>query len=162
MNPVLADKLNDDSFYPSRKRVLFLDDDTDRCRVFCAIMAKYDIIPECVSTAQECIDKLQYSMDQGFAYDLISLDHDLGGEVFVNTDREDCGMEVVRWIEKHYFAADSLFEPSNSIFLVHSYNDPAATRMTERLIGRRYMAMKTPFLSDRYYKLIDAFIGSGI
>jgi len=52
------------------------------------------------------------------------LDHDLGGETFVDSGREDTGMEVVRWLCQNQDSQDGL------IFVrVHSHNAPAAHRM---------------------------------
>ena len=69
-------------------RILFLDDDDLRAEVFLGDHPQ----AVWVQTAAECIAKLEEPWDE------VHLDHDLGGEVFVNIDRDDCGMAVVRWI----------------------------------------------------------------
>lgn len=62
--------------------------------------------------------------------DILFLDHDLGGEVYVDSSREDCGMEVARWL-----AIQRLVNPPINIkhIVVHSWNIPAARKMTECL-----------------------------
>ena len=70
------------------RRRLFLDDDPARAAVFTARH------PDAcwVETAPACLEKLAERWDE------VHLDHDLGGEHFVESTRPDCGMEVVRWL----------------------------------------------------------------
>ena len=78
--------------------ILFMDDDPAR-----AVLAYNRMKPEDRSktiwcmTAKEAIITLQDYKDSLTA---VMLDHDLEGESFVNSKREDCGMEVVRFLEK--------------------------------------------------------------
>lgn len=65
------------------------------------------------------------------------LDHDLGGKVFVDSNREDCGMEVVRWIMRN--------RPFIGRVIVHSWNEPAARRMVADLRRRDYAVSYAPF-----------------
>lgn len=120
------------------KRVLFLDDDKHRTMAFRDLMRLYDIVPDCVETAAECIERLK-----AVEYDLISLDHDLGGETFVDSAREDCGMEVVRWLRKH--------QKPQGFILVHSFNMLASKRMVYSLSGG-YAAFYVPFGSAQYIR----------
>ena len=67
----------------------------------------------------ECVARLAEPWDE------VHLDHDLGGEVYVDVGRDDCGMEVVRWLAR---------EPRRHLrkarFTVHSHNMAAAFEMT--------------------------------
>lgn len=113
-----------------RGRVLFLDDDRDRTESFLRACPQ----AVCVATAQECMERLAED------WDAIHLDHDLGGEVYVDSAREDCGMEVVRCIAKS--------RPEHlrrTLFVVHSYNICAAVSMVESLIGAGYKCEYAPF-----------------
>ncbi len=117
----------------SSNRVLFLDDDSDRARAF---LARH---PEAVwvQTAAECIARLADSWDQ------VHLDHDLGGEIFVDSSRNDCGMEVVRWL------CSQVQEPlPNTWFFVHSHNAEAADLMVRNLLQHGYQAVYRPFGID--------------
>src|ERR1700730_15634727 len=69
-------------------KVLFLDDDPARGAVF---LAEH---PDAVwvTTAEECIAYLAEPWHE------VHLDHDLGGEAFVDCERNDSGMAVVRWL----------------------------------------------------------------
>ena len=113
---------------PTRR--LFLDDDPDRASAF--LQAHPDAT--WVQTVPECLARLAEPWDE------IHLDHDLGGELFVDVHREDCGMEVVRWLAK---------EPPRHLrkaqFTVHSHNLAAAFEMTYRLRALGYRAEARPF-----------------
>ena len=108
--------------------ILFLDDDKNRQRTFRSAFPAADI----VSTANECIDMLDASK-----WDLVCLDHDLGGEQYVDPAEKNTGMEVVRWIESN--------RPSVGRFIVHSLNFPARWEMTTRLDHDGYGASQCPF-----------------
>lgn len=94
------------------QNVLFLDDNDERGRRFLAAFpaAKW------VKTAGEAIMELGSGR-----YNEAFLDHDLGGEAYVESGREDCGMEVVRYIETS--------RPKLSAVVIHSHNQPAAASM---------------------------------
>jgi hypothetical protein len=113
---------------PTRR--LFLDDDPDRASAF------LESYPDAVwvQTVPECVEKLAEAWDE------VHLDHDLGGELFVDAGRDDCGMEVVRWLAR---------EPRKHLrkarFTVHSHNMVAAFEMTYRLQGLGYRVEARPF-----------------
>ena len=69
---------------------------------------------------------------------MIFLDHDLGGEVYVDSDIENCGMEVVRWFEE-------VRPDFKGMIIIHSWNAPAAYDMEARLSRAGYTVRRTPF-----------------
>lgn len=109
---------------------LFLDDDAERAKLF---LTEY---PDAVwvETAADCISQLAAHWDE------VHLDHDLGGEQYVDVDRDDCGMHVVRWLG---------FEPRTHLrstqFFVHSHNGVAATVMVLNLKSMGFRAEAAPF-----------------
>jgi hypothetical protein len=111
-------------------RRLFLDDDPERASAF--LEANPGAV--WVQTVAECVEKLAQPWDE------VHLDHDLGGELFVDVQRDDCGMEVVRWLAK---------QPRRHLrkarFTVHSHNMVAAFEMTYRLQGLGYRVEARPF-----------------
>ncbi|UYN89915.1 MAG: hypothetical protein KIT08_01430 [Anaerolineales bacterium] len=115
------------------KWVLFLDDNEDRIEVakrhFGKIGQSHLLIAR---TASQAIDFLAKA-----TFDLVHLDHDLGGEVFVDSDREDCGMEVVRWMVEN--------RPNVKEVVVHSWNIPAAGKMFAKLSQAGYAVKSEPF-----------------
>ena len=118
------------------RRILFLDDDPARAGAFLAGC------PEAVwvSTAGECIGQ----MEGPEPWDEVHLDHDLGGETFVASHRDDCGMEVVRWLCR----GGPRLHLRGSRFVVHSWNPDAAFAMTMQLEMAGYRAVARPFGSS--------------
>ncbi len=112
------------------RRRLFLDDDPARAAIFLAEN------PEAVwvQTVRGCLDRLAEPWDE------VHLDHDLGGEHFVDLSREDCGMEVVRWLclvpRPHL---------RRTHFFVHSHNAGAACAMVMQLSIAGYRVDNRPF-----------------
>lgn len=114
-----------------KQNILFLDDNSLRIKyVENSILNENLYITE---TAQETIDTLN---KEPF-WDTISLDHDLNGEIFVDSDRKDCGMEVVRHLIKKIL-------PINLI-IIHSLNFEGATLMTKTLREHNYNVIQQPF-----------------
>ena len=118
---------------PRDRRVLFLDDDPRRAEVF------LHRCPQAVwvMTAEACIAHLHEPWDE------VHLDHDLGGERFVDVNRDDCGMAVVRWL-----CAEERERLRDTRFFVHSYNFAAASLMVECLLRNGYTAEFRPFGFD--------------
>lgn len=111
--------------------IFFLDDDPKRTHTFRSSVPQAD----CVETAQGMIALLA---KHGKAT-MVFLDHDLGGEVYVDSGREDCGMEVVRWVCQN--------KPEVKQFIVHSYNPDGARRMVEDLTAAGYEVVRIPFMN---------------
>jgi len=108
--------------------ILFLDDSEDRCKRFRSWCPSSII----VNTADDCIWQLKHN-----EYDIVFLDHDLGGKIYVNSRDKDCGMEVVRWLAKRNINLNTI--------IVHSLNSSAATLMTEKLRKANYNVSYVPF-----------------
>jgi hypothetical protein len=114
-------------------RILFLDDDPHRAETF---LAWYPMAVW-VQTSEECIAHLAHGWHE------VHLDHDLAGEVYVDPERSDCGMEVVRWLSAE------LREPLRGTrFVIHSHNVDAARTMVQNLRQTGYDAHYRPFALD--------------
>ncbi len=111
-------------------KILFLDDDARRLKTF----KRYYPNAVWVQTARECIKRIYQP------WDIISLDHDLGGETYVDSQRNDCGMEVVRYILRN--RPSSL---AKTRFIIHSRNQCAAVLMAEALSSAGYHCEWEPF-----------------
>ena len=118
---------------PRRSRILFLDDDPLRAAAFLAVHPQ----AHWVQTAEDCLACLSEPWDE------IHLDHDLGRETYVDPDRDDCGMAVVRRLA-------SLSSPhlKQARFVVHSRNANAACMMTLHLEALGYRVEARPFGCD--------------
>jgi CheY-like chemotaxis protein len=130
----------------SRQQVLFLDDDHMRIDAIRARLASVPCELTVVETADECIARLRANQ-----YDLVMLDHDLGGETFCDSSREDCGMEVVRWLKGNRGA--------HKFFMVHTMNAVAAAAMYLELNAMGYPVEQAPFGSTAFYSHVYAVLG---
>ena len=87
-----------------------------------------------IETASECISALHEIWDE------VHLDHDLGGEHFVDHDRDDCGMAVIRWLcekpRSHLHC---------SLFVIHTHNAGAALAVMFQLQAMGYIVEERPF-----------------
>lgn len=111
-------------------KILFLDDNPVRWEQF----RKNYPSAVWVQTATECIAKLSEQ------WDMIFLDHDLGGDVYVDSSIENCGMEVVRYLYKNFQEHLQYTQ-----FIVHSYNTPAAFSMVDSIREAGYSVIYKPF-----------------
>lgn len=119
-------------------KILFLDDDPNRRKYF---LSQFPFATT-VETAQECIREIHAGDKR---WDEVWLDHDLSGQQFCDSDREDCGMEVVRYIERIISEGWKINLPNVERFVVHSLNDYAARSMVDRLRALGYNVDRIPF-----------------
>lgn len=111
-------------------RVLFLDDSAIRIQRAYETFANDHL--EVVVSSEAAITAL---VDPEL-WDLVMLDHDLGGKHWAPSD-EESGMEVVRWIVEN--------KPTIGRIVVHSWNNVAAPVMTNRLKKAGYETAYIPF-----------------
>jgi hypothetical protein len=112
-------------------KILFLDDDKNRWDTFRRrVPAAY-----WVETAKACVETIK----EWDSMDWLFLDHDLGGEAWVNSSREDCGMEVVR------FLCANPYQDKIKNIVVHSHNVVAARSMFDYLKENKYNVSLYPF-----------------
>lgn len=116
--------------------VLFLDDDENRTKVFVSKIPRARTAPDVPSI----VGLIERSIADHEPVSYLFLDHDLGGEIHVDSGREDTGMEVVRYLEKN-----NLQEHIREV-IVHSHNEPAATEMLYKLWDAKYRAKRIPFI----------------
>ena len=111
--------------------ILFLDKDPQRAALAYNRMSEADrgntvwcrTVEEAVSTLRD------YPLTR------VHLEHDLGDEQYANTKRDDCGMEVVRFLEKwHREEPETFVKFKDTRFIVHTWNDHAGPIMLERLL----------------------------
>jgi hypothetical protein len=112
------------------RRILFLDDDPERGVEF--ITLNPDAI--WVETAADCVRALHEPWDE------VHLDHDLGGERYVDHDRDDCGMAVVRWL-----CDEPRLHLQAAVFVIHTHNPGAALAMIFQLQSMGYTVQERPF-----------------
>src|SRR5271157_2105917 len=111
-------------------RILFLDDAPDRAAAFLAAHPS----AMWVQTVEQCLGLLQQPWDE------VHLDHDLGGEVLVDHERDDCGMAVVRWL-----CEEPCPHLRDTRFIIHTHNSNAACMMVLHLQVMGFNVQSSPF-----------------
>lgn len=129
--------------------VLILEDDPHKMRIpafkrrFAELYdsGKAHITYDHVEHAKDCIEKLKQE-----EYDLILLDHDLGGEEMVGTSHEDCGSRVA-----DFLLDNPEIRKKHGIILVHSLNNVAGP-----LVAKRLGCTWAPgvWLEQEWYKIV--------
>jgi hypothetical protein len=112
------------------RRILFLDDDPQRAEIF--LEANPGAV--WVQTVAECLARLEEGWDE------VHLDHDLGGERYVDLSREDCGMAIVRWL---CLAPHPHLKSTR--FYIHSHNADAASMMVMQMFVSGFQVESRPF-----------------
>lgn len=120
------------------KILVFLDGSAERAAVHCQRMTAEDrartfwtrTVPETLEILNNYRERLEG----------VSLEHDLGEEPYAHSGREDCGMEVVRWLEKRNSA-----DYSHVMFTIHTWNEVAGIKMARRLTTADYRVEYKPF-----------------
>jgi len=125
--------------------IVFLDDNAARTETFGSK------VPLAITTltAEKCISEIQ-KID---LIDFLLLDHDLGDETYVDSNREDCGMEVVRWIIAN--------KPNIFQIVVHSLNFSAAKEMGAKLKDAGYNVIVLKFTNFEDSDIYEVLTGEG-
>lgn len=122
-----------------KKRILFLDDRSKRLH---SALKKFGDQVTLVCTVKETRNKLVREF-----WDVVSLDHDLNFEEFVDSDRKDCGMEIVRFLVENKAFLDHLRTQSTQ-FVIHSSNRIGAMKMAGKLMEAGYNSFWSPWEYD--------------
>ena len=124
--------------------ILFLDDAPERAVLAYNRMSVADRNDTMwCKTAEEAIEAIWSYRD---VLTKVSLDHDLDGQEYMNTKREDCGMEIVRFLEKKAHKEPVEFKKlENTLFTIHSWNNHSAPIMQRRLSDIGLTAVWVPF-----------------
>jgi len=99
-------------------KIFILEDSKERIAIFRSKLIGHELtIAETAADAIRLLD--------GNAYDIIFLDHDLGGEEMVGVRGKNTGSEVVRWMKPNL--------TNYCPVIIHSLNAPAAQYMKQEL-----------------------------
>jgi len=113
-------------------KVLILEDDINRINEFRKRFIGI-AMPVFVDTAKDAIDFIK--ANAWLAHDMICLDHDLGGETYVDTAYKNTGSEVARYL---------FVNPVDAAIIIHSLNTPAADFMAD-LLADSHLVFRIPF-----------------
>lgn len=127
-----------------RKKVFILEDSQDRVKEFKKRLEGCDVfITDNVKEAKKNFKENEW--------DLIFLDHDLGGEAFVDISDPNTGSAFASWLTTQ-------LEPGTSTpIFIHSANNPGARNMSNILKHKRINSHRTPFiwLQSEFEKVIS-------
>jgi CheY-like chemotaxis protein len=105
---------------PKVYRILVLEDDGERGMFFMDTLPGHRL--SITNNAPVAVGMLSEEL-----FDVIFLDHDLGGQTYVASSEENCGMEVVRHLE------ECPGVNKDTLVIIHSWNVAAAQVMAQRL-----------------------------
>jgi hypothetical protein len=124
--------------------ILFLDPEPQR-----AVLAFQRMSEEDQSTTIWCKTVLEAQTTLWNYRDELTrvhLEHDLAGQPYANTRREDCGMELVRYLENLNVHHQNVWPAYKKMkFIIHTWNDHAGPIMVERLRKIGLNAELVPF-----------------
>jgi len=103
-------------------KILVLEDNEERIAQFKKRLDRFGGYVFFCRTAKECIEILKENAD----LQLVLLDHDLGGEVYVDTAHKNTGSEVARWMRDNY-------DMENTQIIIHSLNTVGAEYMRSQI-----------------------------
>ena len=119
-------------------KILLLEDDYNRVEMFQKRVTElnernthrepYEIVHA------ETVEQFKSAM-QSSEFNLILLDHDLGGEIYVDINRDDTGSGAARWIKQTY-------GDIHPTVLTHTLNQTGADNILELIKG----SIHIPFL----------------
>jgi len=130
-------------------KAFILEDSEERAKTFRSALEGWDI-----TLCSACVDALKHIMETKF--DIIFLDHDLGGKVFVpQTDKEASGYPVAQAIPGSI--------NKETPVVVHSWNIPAAKSMVEAIgetaQGAAFGMFDLKKFKDDFEQLINKEVG---
>lgn len=113
-------------------KIFILEDDMERIKLFWEYGKAHDLTV--VTSVSEAIKHWKPP------YDLVLLDHDLGGEHYVDSEKENTGYQFVKYLTSIEYGT---YEPPK--FIVHSFNYQGALNMTIELRTAGFDAVMQSF-----------------
>lgn len=112
-------------------RVLILEDNINRIEIFKKILKSEELII-CLGVETAKQEVLKGNID------VLFLDHDLGGKIWVDWKEPDTGYSFVKWLVENKYC-------EKAIFYIHSMNPVGANVMVNLLHDYGYDGIWRPF-----------------
>ena len=109
----------------SAKNILILEDDNTRIKIFKDKYFGHNLT--CTKSSKECIEHLKDT-----SWDILFLDHDLGGEIMVEPGEKETGTDVAIFLNQN----ESCIPP---LVVIHSLNPVGSKRMLEMIPNSTYV-----------------------
>lgn len=121
-------------------RILVLEDDENRIKKF-----KQELIGHELDICVDALPAIE-SLKQK-EYDIVFLDHDLGGKTYVDPLEQNTGYEVIRFLVRN-------LTNTKANFVVHSMNS-VGDSMVKSLKARNYKSVRAIFNSYEFNHVIE-------
>lgn len=99
------------------KKIFILEDNPERNKIF-----KRDLSVNNDIVIATTVKEARRLFTKNSNYDILMLDHDLGGRQYVSSQEEETGYQFIRWLAENYDIRDYYV-------VVHSLNPSGATNM---------------------------------
>jgi DNA-binding NarL/FixJ family response regulator len=109
-------------------RIFILEDDPFRTEYMIGYLDKAFNKPNIVLSSDAEAAKKELAKE---LFDLVCLDHDLGGQVFVDSSEKNTGYQVAKYIKENNI--------KYKVCMIHSLNFMGAMRMKSVLPGAEYL-----------------------
>lgn len=126
-------------------KILVLEDDPNRIEIFKKHLSKHDTAY--TDTAQGAIDLLKAN-----EYDVIFLDHDLGGQTYVDAKNTNTGSEVVRFLVEQ--DVNGIGCNIHATYIIHTMNPDAGKHMRYDLHRLGFKVSKIMFGTDQFNAIL--------
>ena len=128
------------------RNVFILEDDPNRCFSFIKYFIKDNVT--LTNNAERAVHLLQ-----NVVYDVILLDHDLGGEVYVDPTEPNTGSRVCRELTLNNMLLTVPLN-MNTQFIIHSMNNTASIGMMNTLISKGFKnVVYCPFSKELFDRI---------
>lgn len=125
-------------------RIFVLEDNENRIQLFRDFFTKYGIIAHYATSVRNA-----ERMYQRANPDLLFLDHDLGGQVYVDSDEPNTGYQFVKWLKEN----DPLWRARS--YVIHSMNPVGVDNMIEELGDETKNLWRIPFDIKRFTEVLN-------
>lgn len=125
-------------------KIFVLEDNLQRIEQFRDYFATYRLMANYATSVQNAI-----RMFPRVNPDVVFLDHDLGGQVYVDSDEPNTGYQFVKWLKEN----DPKWRARS--YVVHSMNPVGVDNMIEELGDEPKNLWRIPFDIKRFAKVLD-------
>lgn len=116
-------------------KIFILEDDINRINAFQKYLGNHSLT--IVSEAMEAIKILE----KDITFDLMFLDHDLGGQIYVDVNEENTGSTVAKYLSGKEFKGQ---------IIIHSFNPIGVQNMINYLPNSLYIPFNIEFLKENF------------
>ena len=119
--------------------IFILEDDRQRIDTF------LELLKDHVLTMCDTVDEAKKLYETHGPFDIVFLDHDLGGEVYVPSSKDNTGYQLAKWLSKRT-------EEKAPLMVIHSFNPIGAENMKSVLPK----AILAPFGTAAFMGIIES------